>query len=79
MFVVSVHNFKMSEQIRSSAEYNQRTAIIEGLHAGRSQIEIIQFFGYPKSIIYDIAAKYLTLEMSKKDLTVVVINWRVSL
>jgi len=40
MFVVSVHNFKMSEQIRSSAEYNRRAAIIEGLRAERSQTEI---------------------------------------
>jgi len=25
-----VHNFKMSEQIKSSAKYNQRMVIIEG-------------------------------------------------
>jgi len=36
----------MSEQIRSSAEYNRRTAIIEGFRAGRSQIEIIWFVRY---------------------------------
>jgi len=35
----------MFEQIRSSAEYNRRAAIIEGLRAGRSQTEIIRFFG----------------------------------
>jgi len=56
----------MSEQIRSSAEYNRRAAIIEGLRAGRSQIEIIRFFGYSRSIIYDVAAKYLASETSKK-------------
>jgi len=41
MCVVSVHNFKMSEQIRSSAEYNRRAAIIEGLCTGCLQTEII--------------------------------------
>jgi len=46
MFVVNVHNFKMFEQIKSSAEYNRRSSTIEGLRAGRSQTEIIRFFGY---------------------------------
>jgi len=38
MFVVSVYNFKMSEQIRSNAEYNQKVTInqIKDLRAGRS-------------------------------------------
>jgi len=40
MFVVSVHNFKMSEQI--SAEYNRRMAIIEN-RVGHSQTKIIRF------------------------------------
>jgi len=57
MFVLSVHNFKMFDHIRASAEYNRRAAIIESLYAG--QTEIIPFFGYLRSIIYDIAAKYL--------------------
>jgi len=65
MFVISVHNFKMFEQIRSSAEYNQRMAI-KGLGAGRSQIEIIRFFGYSRSTIYDVATKYLASETSEK-------------
>jgi len=62
MFVVSMHNFKMSEQIRLSAKYNQRAAIIEGIRAGCSQTKIIRLFRYPKLTVYDIAIKYLTFE-----------------
>jgi len=35
--------------------------IIEGLRAGRSAMEIIQFFG-SEIIVYDIVAKYTALE-----------------
>ncbi|XP_032687204.1 uncharacterized protein LOC116851661 [Odontomachus brunneus] len=56
----------MSEQIRSNAEYNRRAAIIEGLRAGRLRTEIIRFFGYPRSTVYDVAAKYLASETSEK-------------
>ncbi|EZA55143.1 hypothetical protein X777_05320 [Ooceraea biroi] len=56
----------MSEQIRSSAEYNRRMAIIESLRAGHSQSEIIRFFGYPRSTVYDVAAKYLASETFEK-------------
>jgi len=35
MFVV-MHNFKMFEQIRSSAEYNRRMAIIKGAFADQN-------------------------------------------
>lgn len=66
MFVVSVHNLKMSEQIRSSAEYNRKAAIIEGFRAGRSRTKIIRFFGYPRLTVYDVAAKYLASETSEK-------------
>ena len=59
MILVSVHNVKMSEQIRLSAKYNRGEAIIKDLRAGRSQTEIIRYFGYPKSTVYEIAAKYL--------------------
>lgn len=65
MVVLSENNLKMSEQIRSSAEYNRRAAIIEGLRAGRSQTEIIRFFGYPRSTVYDVAAKYFDSEMTE--------------
>ena len=35
-------------------EYNRRAAIIEDFRTGRSAMEIIRFFGYPKSIVYDV-------------------------
>ncbi|XP_072764892.1 uncharacterized protein [Anoplolepis gracilipes] len=54
----------MSEQIRSSAEYNRRAAIIESLRAGHSQTEYIRFFGYPRSTVYDVAAKFFASEKS---------------
>jgi len=60
----------MSERIKSSAKYNQRAAIIEDLRAGRSQIEIIQFFVYPRPTVYNIAAKYLALKTSEKVLSI---------
>lgn len=40
-------------RVRSSAEYNWRAAIIEGLCAGRSPTEIIRFFEDPRSTMYD--------------------------
>jgi len=43
-------------------EYNRRAAIIEGLRAGRSPTEIIRFFGYPRSTVYNIVAKYSASE-----------------
>jgi len=59
----------MSEQIRS--EYNRRAANNRRLCAERSQIEIIRFFGffgYPRSIVYDVVAKYICLrKKSEKD------------
>ncbi|XP_011858762.1 PREDICTED: uncharacterized protein LOC105556290 [Vollenhovia emeryi] len=50
--------------LKPSAEYNQRAAIIEGLRAGRSAMEIIQFFGYPRSTVYDVVTKYTASEQS---------------
>jgi len=35
------------------------------IRAGRSATEIIRFFGYPRSTVYDIVAKYTALEQSK--------------
>jgi len=49
-----------------SREYNRRAAIIEGFRAGRSPMEIIQFFGYPRSIVYDVVAKYSASEQSNE-------------
>jgi len=50
--------------LRTSAEYNRRAAIIESLRAGRSATEIIRFFGYPRSTVYGIMAKYNASEKS---------------
>jgi len=49
-------------QVRS----NRRAAIIEGLCAERIATEIIRFFGYPRSIVYDVIAKYTALEQSNE-------------
>jgi len=56
--------------LKSSAEYNRRPAIIEGLRARRSATEIIRFFGYLRSTIYDIVAKYMALEQSNESSSV---------
>jgi len=48
--------------LKLSAEYNRRTAIIEGLGAGRSTNTIIEFFGYPRSTILWRCGKYTALE-----------------
>jgi len=56
---------KMVVMLKSNTECNRRAAIIEGLRAGRSAMEIIRFFGYPRSI-YDVVAKYTALEQSEK-------------
>jgi len=37
-------------------------AIIEGFRADHSATEIIRFFGYPRSTVYDVVAKYTILE-----------------
>ncbi|KYN12210.1 hypothetical protein ALC57_15607 [Trachymyrmex cornetzi] len=44
--------------LKPSAEYNRRAAIIESIRAGRSATEIIRFFGYPRSTVNDVFAKY---------------------
>jgi len=53
--------------LKPSAEYNRRVAITEDLRAGRSATEIIRFFRYPRSTVYDIVAKYSALEQSNED------------
>ena len=58
---------KMVTMLKPSAEYNRRAAIIKGLRARRSATEIIWFFGYPRSIVYDVVAKYTVLEQSNED------------
>ena len=56
----------MAEQLRLSAEYNRRAAIIESLRAGRSPAEIIEFFKYPRSTVYEVCAKYKASEKLEK-------------
>ena len=48
---------KMAAMLKPNAEYNRKSAIIEGLRTGRSATEIIRFFGYSRSIVYDVVAK----------------------
>ncbi|KYN41484.1 hypothetical protein ALC56_04089, partial [Trachymyrmex septentrionalis] len=43
-----------------------RAAIIESIRAGRSATEIIRFFGYPRSTVYDVFAKYHESEKSNE-------------
>ncbi|KYN10983.1 hypothetical protein ALC57_16867 [Trachymyrmex cornetzi] len=56
----------MAAILKPSAEYNRRATIIEGLRAGRSATEIIRFFGYPRSTVYDVMVKYTTSEQSNE-------------
>ena len=56
----------MAEMLGTSAEYSRRTAIVESLRAGRSATEKNRFFGYPRSTVYDIVAKYNASEKSEE-------------
>ncbi|EZA58491.1 hypothetical protein X777_01112 [Ooceraea biroi] len=56
----------MAAMLKPSAEYNRRAAIIEGLRAGRSATEIIRFFEYPRSTVYDVVANYTASEQSNE-------------
>ncbi|KYM85253.1 hypothetical protein ALC53_04774 [Atta colombica] len=57
--------------LKPSARCNRRAAIIEGYRAGRLAMEIIRFFGDPRSIVYDhfchVVTKYMALEQSNED------------
>lgn len=41
-----------------SKEYDRRVAVVESLRAGHSVPEIIKWFGFPKSTVYDIAKRF---------------------
>jgi len=56
----------MADSLRSRSEYDRRAAVIEGVRAGRTPIEIIKFFGYPKSTVYDIVQRYAASEESEE-------------
>ncbi|KYM99410.1 hypothetical protein ALC62_09841 [Cyphomyrmex costatus] len=60
MLLVNSHILKMITMLKLSAEYNRR--FIKGLRAGHSVTEIIRFFGYAKSIVYDIVTKFTALK-----------------
>jgi len=49
----------MAESFRKTPEYNRRAAVIEGVRAGRTPNEIIKFFGYPRSTVYDAGRPYI--------------------
>jgi len=59
MFLVNSHILKMAAMLKLSAKYNRKAAIIEGICAGRSATDIIRFFGYPRSTVYDVMIKYV--------------------
>lgn len=46
----------------SSSEYDRRACVVELLRAGRSPSEIINFTGFPRSTVYEIATKYTDAE-----------------
>jgi len=56
----------MAESFRKTPEYNRRAAVIEGVRAGRTPNEIIKFFGYPRSTVYDIVQRYAASEESEE-------------
>ncbi|CAK9829643.1 Transposable element Tcb1 transposase [Anthophora retusa] len=64
--ILNIHNLKTVAMLKPSAEYNRRAAIIESVRAGRSATEIIRFFGYPRSTVYDVVAKYNQSEKSNE-------------
>lgn len=41
-----------------SREYDRRAAILESLRAGKSPAQIVTWFGYKKTQVYDIAKKF---------------------
>ncbi|EZA50176.1 hypothetical protein X777_11239 [Ooceraea biroi] len=49
------------------SEYNRRAAVIDGVRAGRTPSEIIKFFRYPRSTVYDIVQRYAASEESEVD------------
>jgi len=59
MLLVNNHILKMAAILKPRVI---EAAIIESLRAARSATEIIRFFGYPKSTVYDVVAKYTALK-----------------
>ena len=63
----SKQSYSQNSDETKDAEYNRRAAIIEGFRARRSAMEIIRFFGCPRSIVYDVVTKYMALGQSNED------------
>ena len=62
----SKHSYSQNGRNVETKEYNRRAAIIKDFRTGRSVTEIIRFFGYPKSTIYNVMAKYTALKQSNE-------------
>ena len=56
----------MAMSTQTSSELNRRIAITESLRAGRTPLEIINFFGYAKSTVYRIAKNFSNAEQSEE-------------
>ena len=48
------YSYSQNAMLKPNAKYNRRVTTIEGFCAERSATEIIQFFGYPRLIVYDV-------------------------
>jgi len=66
ILLVNNHKLKMAAASTPGREYNRRATIIEGLRTERSPTEIIGFFWYPRSTVYDVVAKYSASEQSNE-------------
>jgi len=66
MLLVNSHKLKMTAASTPGREYNRRAAIIEGFRTRRLPTKIIRFFEYPRSIIYNVVAKYSASEQSNE-------------
>jgi len=62
MLLVNSRKLKIAAASILGREYNRRATIIEGLRAGGLLTEIIRVFGYPRSTVYDVVAKYSVSE-----------------
>lgn len=66
MLLINSYNLKMVAMLKPSVDYNRRATIIKSLRSGRSATEIVWFFGYPRSAVYDFVAKYTVSEQSNQ-------------
>ena len=45
-----------------SSKYNHRTAVIKSFHTGHEAKEIIEWFKYPKTMVYNLVKTYEALD-----------------